>query len=179
MTDTALRLPSITLYSAVAGTSVRIAECEVTRAVAAASRWCDLKHLLRLDLLSHPCVYLLAGCDPATGQRCLRIGDVEELRQHKERWDECLRPDDQVFVLTTDAAILGKADIVYWRKRLCGCAWSASRARVVRGRPADPIRLQPARKEMLDLLLAYGRPLLRTAGCRWLQPQPSDARSVA
>jgi len=179
MSDTAPRLSFITLHSAVAGTSVRIAECEVTRAVAAASRWCDLSHLLRLDLLSHPCVYLLAGRDPATGQRCLRIGDIDELRQRKERWNECLRPNDEVFVLTTDTPVLGKADIAYWRRRLCGCAWSAGRARVVRGWPTDAIPLPPARKEMLDLLLAYGRPLLRTAGCRWLQPQPSDARSAA
>ncbi|RDI58572.1 hypothetical protein [Microvirga subterranea] len=181
MKHTQLRLPCVTLHSPHAGTSVRVAECELTRVVAAASRWRDLKDLLRLDLLSHAGGYLLAGRDLATQQRCLRVGEVSELRRRLRdgRWDAYLRPEDEVFVLTATGCVLTRADVLHWRERLCGLAWSAGRVRVVRGRADGDIAPPPARREMLDLLLADGLPLLCAAGCRWLAPRSSQTRRAA
>jgi len=176
---TPMRLSSITLHHPVAGTTVTFAESDLTRAVAAASSWGDLSELLRLDLIAHAAVYLLAGRDPATGQQCLRVGNLDELSRLKERWNRCLSPHDEVLVLTTDTPVLDRDDVAHWFKRLAERAWAAGRARVVRGRGPAGSPLPQARQEMLDLRLAYGRPLLAAAGCRWLEADPSDARRAA
>ncbi|MBD2747306.1 hypothetical protein IC232_11445 [Microvirga sp. BT688] len=181
MWDTSLSLPCVTIRDPLPGTSVRIAECDLTRAVVATSHWCDLSHLLRLDLLAHASAYLLVGFDENTGQTCLRVGSGVELhaRLYDQRWNGYLRPIDEVFVLTTGSPILSEADIAFWRTRLGTLAWSAGRVRLVRGRASVSMPAPPARKEMLESLLAQGRPLLRAAGCPWLEPCSPDSRRAA
>ncbi len=51
MKNTALRLPIVTIRDPYPGTSVRVAECALTRTVVATSRWRDLATLVQLDLL--------------------------------------------------------------------------------------------------------------------------------
>ncbi len=181
MKNTALRLPIVTVRDPYPGTSVRVAECALTRTVVATSRWRDLATLLQLDLLAHPAAYLLVGRDLATGQACLRVGGAHELpaRLYDPRWDERLRPADEVFVLTTDTPALTQADVLYWRKRLAAQAWAAGQMRVVRGGMRAEIPLHPVRRELLDGLLAHGCALLRAAGCPWLEPHRPELRPAA